>query len=187
MSTSNLQEVADAAIRRAQRQGFVLASDVRSELKLAGLDEDQWKDVLALAKPSLHYRQGRYYPLATISPRLQKEQDQQRVIQKAIRQLIKRHKEAAKKVDRRGQTRVDFIQPIKVVSEDGKAFALLSRDISPTGIRLLGTKRLLGQKVNIDIPLGDDSPPCRLLVRILWTCAVGDDMFENGGTFLELV
>jgi len=23
-------------------------------------------------------------------------------------------------------------------------------------------------------------------VRILWTCAVGDDLFENGGNFLEL-
>jgi hypothetical protein len=23
-------------------------------------------------------------------------------------------------------------------------------------------------------------------MRILWTCAVGDDLFENGGRFLEV-
>ena len=86
-----------------------------------------------------------------------------------------------------GQNRVDFIQPVKVHTEDGKEFALLSRDLSPTGIRILGTKRLLGQKVRVDIPLGEDMPPCRILVRVLWTCAVGDDMFENGGSFLEVV
>ena len=35
------------------------------------------------------------------------------------------------------------------------------------------------------VPNGES--PCRLLVRILWTCAIGDDMFENGGSFLEVL
>lgn len=186
MTPRTLEEVAAAVVRRAQRQTFVVARDVRSELKLADLEEDRWKDVLALAKPSLHYRQGRYYPVTTVSPRLQKEQDQQRAIQKVIRQIIKEHKQAAKDEERRGQARVDFIQPVKVITEDGKAHALLSRDISPTGIRLFGTKRLLGHKAKVEIPLGEDSPPCCLLVRILWTCAVGDELFENGAMFVSL-
>ena len=63
-------------------------------------------------------------------------------------------------------------------------FALMSRDLSATGVRLLGTKRLLGQKVQLELP--DGETPCRLLVRILWTCAVGDELFENGGSFVEL-
>jgi hypothetical protein len=71
-----------------------------------------------------------------------------------------------------------------VRTEEGKDFTLLSRDLSATGIRLLGTQRLLGHKVQLELP-GD--PGCRLLVRILWTCAVGDDLFENGGSFLELL
>jgi hypothetical protein len=187
MPPTTLQQVADAIVRQAQRQGFVLARDIRTELKLAALPEDEWKAVVALAKNALNYRQGRYYHLGTVSPRLQKEQEQQRVIQKAIRQLLKHHRAAAKQDERRGQDRVDFIQPVKVHSQDGKEFTLLSRDLSTTGIRLLGTKRLLGQKVSVDLPLGDDAPPCRILVRILWTCAVGDDLFENGGSFLEVV
>src|SRR5205809_1054757 len=85
MQLNTLANVAAAAVRRAQRHGFVLARDVRSELKLAGLDDGQWKEVIALAKPALHYRQGRYYPLAGVSPRLQQEHDHQRAIQKAVR------------------------------------------------------------------------------------------------------
>jgi hypothetical protein len=25
------------------------------------------------------------------------------------------------------------------------------------------------------------------LMQVLWTCAIGDDLFENGGSFLELI
>src|SRR5207253_6894777 len=96
MPPTTLEQVADAIVRQAQRQGFVVSRDIRTELKLAGLPEGEWKAVAALAKGSLNYRQGRYYHLGTISPRLQKEQEQQRAIQKAIRALIKRHRAAAK-------------------------------------------------------------------------------------------
>jgi hypothetical protein len=187
MPPTNLQEVADAIVRLAHRQGYVVSKDIRTELKLANMPENQWKDVVALAKNSLNYRQGRYYHLGTISPRLQKEQEQQRIIQKAIRQILKNHRAAAKQDDRRGQNRVDFIEPVQVRTEDGQTFRLLSRDLSPTGIRILGAKRFLGQKIQVDLPMGADVPPCRIMVRVLWTCAVGDDLFENGGTFLEVI
>jgi hypothetical protein len=187
MSTSPLQSVADAVLRLARRQGFVLARDVRTELRLAGLPETQWKAILELARDVLVYRQGRYYHKDSFSPRLQKEHEQQRAIQKLIRQLIKQHRRRGRDDERRGQTRVDFMQPVKVRTEDGKEHTLMSRDLSTTGIRLLGTKRLLGQKVQLELAAVDGEPACRLLARILWTCAVGDDLFENGGNFMEVL
>src|SRR5947209_1624343 len=106
MPLTTLQQVADAIVRQAHRQGFVVARDIRTELKLAGLQETEWKAVVTLAKSALNYRQGRYYHLGTISPSLQKEEDRQRVIQKAIRQLLKHYRAAAKQNERRGQNRV---------------------------------------------------------------------------------
>jgi hypothetical protein len=184
MNANDLKPVANALLRLAKQQGFVTARDVRAELRIAGLDETAWKDAIALVQTSLVHRQGRYYHKEAFSPRLQKKHAQEQAIQKAIRRLVKQHKSHSKADERRGQARIDFIQPVKVRTDNGKEFTLLSRDLSATGVRLLGTKRLLGQKVQLELP---GEPPCRLLVRILWTCAVGDDLFENGGTFLELL
>ena len=183
----SLQEIADAIVRQAQRQGHVVPRNIRAELKLAGLPEEQWKDVAALAKGSLHYRQGRYHHVATVSPRMHEQQEMQRRIEKIVKQQIKAHKESNKQHERRGDARVDFVEPVRVRAEDGKEFILLSRDISPTGIRLVGTRRLLGNKVQVFLPQGEGNPPALLVVRILWTCALGEDLFENGGTFLELL
>ena len=185
MASSELQPVVDAVLRLAKRQGHVTSRDVRAELRIAGLAEDGWKDVVAELDTELVHRQGRYYHKDAFSPRMQKEHQQQQAIIKVIKKLIRAHKSRDKADERRGQARVDFIQPVKVRTEDGKEFALISRDLSATGVRLIGTKRLLGQKVELELPYGDG--PCRLLVRILWTCAVGDDLFENGGTFGELL
>lgn len=185
MSEPTIATVAEAILRRAQRQGYVVPREIRGELQAAGLEEDRWKDVVTHLKNDLHYRQGRYHNVAAVSPRLHQEQEQQRIIAKAIKSIIKEHKDALKERERRGQIRVDFIQPVKVRTEDGSEFTLLSRDISPTGIRLLGTKRLLGHKITVTLTLRD-GPPLVLVARILWTGAIGDDLFENGGNFLEL-
>ena len=186
MAEATLQSIADAVMRKAQRQGHVTPRDVRAELKLAGIAETRWKDVLALAGTQLNYRQGRYYHTRTVSARLFQEQTQQRAIEKAVRKVIREHRAAVKQRERRGQTRCDFIQPVKVSTDDGNVWQLVSRDLSTTGIRLLGIKQLLGHKVQVELPQGTD-PPLRLTVRILWTCAVGDGLFENGGSFLALV
>lgn len=185
MSEPTLATVAEAILRRAQRQSYVVPREIRAELTAAGLAEDQWKEVVSHLKNELHYRQGRYHHVASVSPRLHQEQEQQRVIAKVIKALIKEHKDAVKERERRGQLRVDFIQPVKVRIEDGSEFTLLSRDVSTTGIRLLGTKRLLGHKIEVTLTPRDGTA-LTLVVRVLWTCAVGDDMFENGGNFLEL-
>jgi hypothetical protein len=187
MIMTDLQGVATAVVRRAQRQGFVVPREVRQELAAAGLPEEFWKDVLALAHPALNHRQGRYYYASAVSARVEQEQQQQRVIQRAVRQLIRQDPAEAGAVERRRNDRIDFIQPVKVHTEDHRELTLLSRDISTTGLRLIGTRSLLGQKVRVQIPRGEDAPPRCFLVRIVWTCAIGDDMFENGGTFLEVL
>ena len=88
---------------------------------------------------------------------------------------------------RRQQGRADFIQPVKVRIDSQRELAVLSRDLSETGIRLIGTHSLLGHKVEVTIPRPEGGDPCCFLTRILWTCVVGDGLFENGGTFLEMV
>jgi hypothetical protein len=186
MPTMTLKDVADLVVRRAQRQGYVVPRDIRAEMKQAGLPEEQWKDVVNLARQSLNCRQGRYYHITALSPRLQQEQMQQRLIQRAIRRLIRRHQQQTNSPERRQQDRVDFVQPVTVEMEGGRQCTLLSRDISLTGIRLVGTRRLLGQKVRVSLPQEEGAEPYTFLVRVLWTCAVGDDLFENGGTFLEV-
>ncbi len=187
MLDTAMQEVADTIVRRAQRQGYVVPRDIRLELKQAGLADDQWKEVVNLTRSSLNCRQGRYYHISALSPRLQQEQMRQRLIQRAIRRLLRQHQQPGAAVERRRQDRMDFIQPVQVQAEDGRQFTLLSRDLSPTGIRLVGTRRLLGQKVRVELPAPAGGEPCTFVVRILWTCAIGDDLFENGGTFLEII
>ena len=187
MPMPTLQQVADIVIRRAQRQGFIVPRDVRSEMRLAGLDEKRWKEAVHLARDTLIFRQGRYYHKAAVSPRLEQEQRQHRAIAKALRPLIRQHRRKVREKERRGETRIDFVQPVQIQTEDGKEFTLLTRDLSTTGVRLIGTRRLLGQKVHVLLPTEENQGPHRLLLRILWTCAIGDDLFENGGAFVELV
>src|SRR5260370_10860877 len=186
MIASTLQDVADAVVRRAQQQGYVVPREIRSELKQAGLADDQWKEVVGLARKFLNCRQGRYYHIRVLSPRLQEEQQQQRLIQRAIRRLIRQHQAAIKPKERRLEDRTDFIQQVTVQVEDGRQYTLLSRDLSPAGIRLVGTRRLLGQKVKIALPPENGEHQFSFLVRILWTCVIADDLFENCGTFLEI-
>jgi hypothetical protein len=182
--SSSLQSVAEQVVRRAERQGHVLAREVREELAQAGLDEALWKDVLALARPALNYRRGRYHYVPPVSARVQAEQTQQRDVHDAVRRLLEQHAAGRTGAERREQDRVDFVQPVQVVTEDGRRLTLLSRDLSPSGIRLVGTRRLLGQKVRVLLPAGAGQPAVEFLVRVLWTCPIGDDLVENGGQFL---
>jgi hypothetical protein len=187
MIAENLQGVAESVIRRAQRQGFITPEGVREELAEAGLSDALWKEVVALARPSLRRRQGRYYYAGPISARMRQEQTQKRDIHRAVRELLAQHSAAEGRVERRGEGRIEFVQEVEVVAEDGQTIRLVTRDLSATGIRLVGTQRLLGQKVKVHIPRLDHAAPWTFLVRILWTCAVGNALFENGGAFLEVI
>ena len=185
VSAASLQEVADAVVQLAQRQGFVRPKEVREQLKEAGESAGLWKDVLALARASLSYRNGRYYYASPVSERLRQEQDHQATIAEAARRVMGNFREAARRQERRGEERIDFIQPVEVRTEDGRLFTLLSRDLSTSGMRLLGTRSLLGQKVQVRPVGGPENEGWCFVLRVLWTCAVGDDLFENGGTFVE--
>jgi hypothetical protein len=186
MIATNLHCIVERVILRAKRQGFVVASDIRDELNQAELPATLWKNVAALARQSLTYRRGRYYFVEPVSPRMRQEQALKRDIQKAVRHIIRRHRAGAGRVERRGQDRIDFVQPVKVVTDDQREFTLLTRDLSTNGIRLVGTRGLLGQKVRVLIPRDDEPTAWSFSVRILWTCTIGDDLVENGGTFLEV-
>jgi hypothetical protein len=186
MISTNLQGVADLVVRQAQRNGFISPRQVRTVLSEAGVCESKWKDVLTVAGPVLIQRKGRYYYTAPVSDRVRLEQAQQLNILQAVREIIQFQRKSAR-VDRREDERIDFVQPVKVKTEDGREYTLLTRDLSPSGIRLIGTRRLLGLKVRVSIPVADGATSWEFVVRILWTCVVGDDLVENGGTFLERV
>src|SRR5436190_15684337 len=101
MTASDLQSIADTVVRRAQRQGYVVPREVRAELALAGLPEGRWKDVLELARESLHYRQGRYYYLDAVSPALREQQSQRQRVANAVREVIRHHRAATTQGERR--------------------------------------------------------------------------------------
>ena len=186
MAVNNLRAVADEVIRRAERQGHVVAEEVREELTRAGLDDTLGKDVLALARASLSYRDdGRYYFTPPVSGRVLAEQSQQRDTRSAAARLIEHHRSGAGHPERREQGRIDFVQVVKVVTDDHRTFTLLTRDLSETGVRLIGTRRLLGQKVRVLIP-APEGGTLEFVVRVLWTCPVGEDLVENGGTFVSV-
>jgi len=185
--TANMQEVANSLVRRAQRQGWILPSEIREELAHTKIPEAQWKRVMALSRESLHYRHGRYYFQAKASGRLLQERRQKQAIEQTIRRLIRQYRKEHNQHERRQEGRIDFIQPVKVRGEDQREFTLLSRDLSETGIRLISPHSFLGQKLWLELPPTEGNNPPRFAVRILWTCAVGDGLFENGGSFLELV
>src|SRR5262249_10958275 len=158
--------IANSVVRRAQRQGYVLPRDIRQELTQAGAPDKMWKDVVALARSSLSYRKGRYYYVPSVTDRARQEQDQRRLIEQVIEQPINQYKSAGNRVERRGQNRIDFVQVIKAQTEDQRTITLLSRDLSSAGIRLIGTRSLLGQKVRVQIPSPDGSDPWCFTVRV---------------------
>lgn len=123
---------------------------------------------------------------ALTNPRLQAER-QRRVVNAAVKELIRHYKQSHASEERRRQGRIDFLQTVKVRLENNRELTVLSRDLSVDGIRLVGTASLLGQKIQVLIPRMDEKEPLTLRARILWTCAVGDGLFENGGNFLEIV
>ncbi len=167
MSLTDLQGIAEEVVQRARGQGFVVRREIREALVQAGLPETHWKDVLALAQAFLR---------------------QQREVQQAVRQIIHDYRVGTTEVERRQHGRVPFIQPTKILLPDHREIQLLSRDISPTGIRLIGTRSLQGQKVRVMIPRQDNGQGdwC-FLVQILWSSQIGENLVEHGGVFLELL
>jgi hypothetical protein len=186
MNDSGLELVADQVLRRAHRQGFVVQRDIRNQLARTGISERRWKEVLSIASPSLRYRNGRYHYKAAVSPQLRSQQQKQRAIRKTVSELARLLRASPDGAERRRQRRIDFIGPVQLRLDSGRELTVLSRDLSSSGIRLIAAESLLGQRLQIAIPRPGGIAPARFVARIIWTCAVGDGLFENGGSFLEL-
>jgi hypothetical protein len=180
-----LDEIADKVALRAQRQGFVVEREVREELTRAGLPEDDWPRVIERAGERLQHKSGRYHHVAVVSARVRAEQSQRELVRQAVSEVIQGHRNDAARVERRGEERFDIVQPVRVSTEDGRQFTLLTRDLSTAGIRLIGTRRLLGQKLRVELPSATGMT-WEFRVRILWTCPVGEDLVENGGDFVSV-
>jgi PilZ domain-containing protein len=187
-TSAGLQGVAQAVVSRARSEGFVVPRTIRQELAQAGMPDGQWKDVLALVRPQLGYRRGRYYFVPPMAARMRQAKRNQQAVHRAVRQLLGAYKKAvAQYGERREQFRFPFCRPVTVYADDGRELHLFSRDISASGIRLIGTYNLLGQRVRCHIAADDgDSPSWCFLVQILWASEAGDSLFENGGIFVEL-
>ena len=187
MIGTDLQEIANAVVRKARQNGSIRASDIRAELARTKAPKEEWKQVVALSGPLLRYQHGRYYYQARATSPLEAEVQQQKAIHTTVSKLIRQYKKNHAQIERREQGRINFVQPVTVRTEDGRALTLLSRDLSKTGIRLIGASSLLGRRVEVEVVDSEAGKPARFVVRVLWTCAVGDGLFENGGTFLEML
>jgi hypothetical protein len=186
MERIDLLRIAQAIVRRAQRDGFIVPTDIRAELTKVGLENGHAQEVLALAKPSLRYRRGRYYYVSAavgrLRDRVRKERLQTRELHCAVRELVAAHQKTAR-IEKRGLRRVQFIHPVQVVARDGRTFHFISLDLSLSGIRLLGNCSLARQRVTVHVPkVGGGVLP--ILVSILWARPVGDGLIQQGGIFL---
>lgn len=180
-----LMRVTEIVLQKARLQGYTVPEEVRAVLADAGLPPDLCPDVLALARSSLRYAEGRYLYQAPLSDRATLEKERVDAVLMAIRKIIQQQQERA--IERRSQERIDWIHPVVLLlDEEQREHHVLSRDLSVTGIRLIGTRHLLGQTVRLRWPRPDSPAPWVFRVRIVWSCAVGDDLYENGGSFVGL-
>jgi hypothetical protein len=187
--SSELHAIAAAVLRLAEKQGFVAPRDIRTELTRAGQPESRWKEVVELLRESLHFRQGRYYILSAAgSPQLQQQKDNLQQIRDILKEVLG-EATTADSTDRRQEPRVPFSRPVKIIFENNQDLMVLGLDLSPSGIRFIANRSLLGRKFRVELPLpgAESAPPVTLLVRVLWTSAVADGLFENGGAFLEMI
>lgn len=187
MSSTDLQRLALTVVSRARSQGFVRPREIRQELAQAGIPDACWKEVVTLARPQLSYRQGRYHYVSPLAARLRDAQHTKRAVQRAVRQMVQAYKRLiAQQVERRHHQRFHLFLPVTVLTADQRELHLLSRDISDSGIRLIGAYQLQGQKVRLTIAADEPgAQPWRFLVQVLWSSEVGDHMYENGGLFVE--
>jgi hypothetical protein len=182
---AELTPIVEAVTRRAEEQGYILARQVREELEKADADPRLWKQILREAGPVLERRRGHYSFVPAASPQRLRQVEAHERIRKAVYQVVGEYRKTAGQKERREDDRIAYFQPVKIELPDGRSHEVLTRDISSSGMRLLGSRDLLGQKVRVLIPRLE-GPPFVFVTRIVWTCRVGDDLYENGGMFLEL-
>lgn len=193
MNMPALQAIVDSVLGLAQRRGSISADDIRAELRQVGVPDSRWEEVVALAQPALHCRNGEYYYVASGLDRLRQRplqtHQQTEVVRKAVRDMVRSYRVFSVDAERRSERRIPFVQSVCVrltdqPGSDGMRF--MTRDISVKGLRLVGGCSLSGQKVSIDVPSpGGGATAWTFLVQILWSSPVGNQIFESGGLFLD--
>jgi len=182
---TDLKTLVEALHRRAQARGFISPKEVKQELAEAGVGEELWKEVVKSARPLLQYHGGRYYFVPGVSPRRHAHEEMHLQVRAWFQAVAQHQKRQAKGEERRGSERVTFVQPVSLTLESGETHRVMSKDLSPSGIRFIGTRNLLGQKVKATLA-SPNGRSCTFSIRILWACEVGDGLYENGGIFLEM-
>jgi hypothetical protein len=177
--TEDMQQVIAAVGRHARLQGFILREEICAALARVGMPEAQWLDVVSLAGDMLTPRNGRYYYYSTALP----NDRVQRRLHRAVRRVINAYRSSARD-ERCHRGRFEIVRPVLVETEDGRSVTLLTSNLSTRGIRLIGPKSLLGQKLRVSLVNDKSSTPLCLLVRIVWSSRVSEGLCENGGLFL---
>src|SRR5262249_7871308 len=138
------------------------------------------------------YRHGRYYYVpvgrSRMQVRIRHEQRHQQAVHRSVREMIRRQRdEEAVHLERRAHKRCSFCRSLLVQSEDNRLYQVVTREISLSGIRLLCGCCFEGQKLRLWITFEPDHQTYCFLASILWSAAVGDNLYENGGILLELL
>lgn len=181
-----LRQATEVVLQRAAESGSLLPRQIRSAVAQAGVDPNRWKEVVALAGSHLVHRKGRYFYVSPTSPQRLTAEQRAQAIHQAVHELVVHYRKTVELQERREADRLTFIQPVEVETDDGQVYRMLTKDISASGLRLLGNRGLLGQRLRVRIP-APKGKEFAFVVRILWTCMVGDDLYENGGNIVELL
>jgi hypothetical protein len=182
MLRTDMQRIVTNVCRRARLQGFILPEQVREELAAAGRPESWWQEVVTLAGDMLSNHDGCYYYTAT-GASSRREQQRQRRLKRAVRQLLRGYQSVARR-ERRGQDRMKSVHTALVETEDGHTLTLLGCDVSLSGVRLIGPKSLLGQKLRVTLRTEDGGEARCFSVQVVWSTVVAEGLCENGGAFL---
>jgi hypothetical protein len=188
MTSPDLKVIACAVVNRIRVRGYILPREIRTELREAGQPTKLWKQVVGLIHPPLEYCGGRYYALPAVISRLKREESQLGIIQEMVQQLVLRKQYDSAAEERRREDRHRFLQTVKVQDEKGGDRTVLLEDLSPSGVRFMSSRNYLGHRLSIALSAqGAANVSVILVMRIVWSCAVADGLYQHGGCFLELV
>ena len=109
------------------------------------------------------------------------------VLRKTLQGFIDLQREQARNSTPRGRSGVVYACSLKVILEDRCETVVMSQRLSLSGIEFLSDRSLLGQKLRLYIPRNESTFATMILsMRVLWSQAVADGIFKNGGNFLNV-
>ncbi|GBD35923.1 hypothetical protein HRbin36_01038 [bacterium HR36] len=186
LTSSAWDAALSTVLQRAETRGYILPQEIQQELRRLGLGTRLWRQFIERAGSFLTYQNGRYYYVPSLTGNRLHEEERQLHVRALLQALIDSCKRSQHHVERRSADRVEVYWPVTLTLEDGTAHRAVTRDISVSGIRFLGSRSLLGQRIVVRLTLNNGHEHV-FSVRILWTCEVGDSLYENGGSVLQVL